>query len=615
VLALLDDVDLAGSGAAPIGDIGRSLEEDSPTVVVDLTSGERLAHFAELDSTAPEGSRLTIVRSAAAYPEGHRIGVAFRSLQDAAGAPIDPSPAFRAFRDDIPTDLAAFEDRRPAMEELFAGLEEAGVEREALQLAWSFTVASQENLSERLLHIRDDAFGVLGEGAPTFRVDEVLESGLPEGIARRVKGAVDVPLYLTGSGEPGSRFEYGDDGLPATGGTMFPARYTCQIPRIALDGASGDTRAVVYGHGLLGSAGEAENSQVAKNASTNNMMYCAIDWIGMSASDLANALTILQDLSRFPTLVDRVQQGILNQQFLARAMKHPDGFASDPAFQDAAGASVLVPGEVYFDGNSQGSIIGGAATAISTEWDRAVLGVPGMNYSLLLPRSVDFDSYFAVMRVSYPDPVEHQLIYGVLQMLWDRAETNGYAQHLTSDPYEGTEAHQVALHVGFGDHQVSQYAAEFEARTIGAGLLSPALAAGRHPDAKPYYGLEEPDELPTGQSLLVYFDSGTLAPPSGPITPVESEEFIAECGGLTKDEKERSELCADSHEDPRRSPLAMAQKDAFFRPDGKLVDPRLLESFRQGRGPPTRVVAEQLADLAVAGVQFDDRVGVLALGQ
>ena len=30
--------------------------------------------------------------------------------------------------------------------------------------------------------------------------------------------------------------------------------------------------------------------------------------------------------------------------------------------------------------------------------------------------------------------------------------------------------------------------------------------------------------------------------------------------------------CADSHEDPRRAPAAIQQKDAFFRPDGKITD-------------------------------------------
>ena len=37
--------------------------------------------------------------------------------------------------------------------------------------------------------------------------------------------------------------------------------------------------------------------------------------------------------------------------------------------------------------------MGGSLTALAPDFNRAVLGVPGMNYSTLLRRSVDFDQY------------------------------------------------------------------------------------------------------------------------------------------------------------------------------------------------------------------------------
>ena len=39
--------------------------------------------------------------------------------------------------------------------------------------------------------------------------------------------------------------------------------------------------------------------------------------------------------------------------------------------------------------------MGGALTAVAPDFNRAALGVPGMNYSTLLQRSVDFDTYAA----------------------------------------------------------------------------------------------------------------------------------------------------------------------------------------------------------------------------
>ncbi|MEE3921189.1 hypothetical protein V2I01_32225 [Micromonospora sp. BRA006-A] len=86
----------------------------------------------------------------------------------------------------------------------------------------------------------------------------------------------------------------------------------------------------------------------------------------------------------------------------------------------------------------------------------------------------------------YPDRIDQQLVFGLLQMLWDRSEANGYAQHMTGRPLPGTPAHRVLMHVAFGDHQVSTVA-EVQARTIGARLHTPALAGGWSPDVRPFW--------------------------------------------------------------------------------------------------------------------------------
>jgi len=570
MLTLLGDVDLAASGAAPIGDIARSVQPDSPTVLLDLTSGERLAHWAELDSRAPAGQRLLILRSAAPLPEGHRIGVAVRNLVDTTGRPVTPGVAFRAQRDALSTTSAAVEERRDEMEALFAALTIAGVERSGLQQAWSFPVASAESLAGRMLHIRDDAFGRLGDRSPQFRIESVSESLLPPGIGRRIRGTYDVPLYLTGDGSSGNAFALGPDGLPTTTGTTYPARFTCQVPAQAL--LPGDpAMPVVYGHGLLGSIDEANGSWVGRISATNNAMYCATDWIGMSQEDFPTAIGILRNISNFPQLADRVQQGILNTLFLGRLLVRPDGFAADPAFRTASDEPVFRTGEVFYDGNSQGGIIGGAATAVAQDWTRAVLGVPGMNYSLLLNRSTDFDLYFSFLREAYPDPIDQQVIFGVLQVLWDRAEANGYAQHTTTDPYPGTPPKQVLLHVAFGDFQVAPVSAEIQARAYGAGLRTPALAPGRHPDAVPFFGLSPAGPFPTADSVLVYWDSGTIPPPDGNITTTDSDAY-GPCRSIPEDVRDDDPVCGDSHEDPRRSPESMRQKLSFLRPDGRIED-------------------------------------------
>ena len=98
----------------------------------------------------------------------------------------------------------------------------------------------------------------------------------------------------------------------------------------------------------------------------------------------------------FPTIADRLQQGLLDELYLGRAMISPSGFTTDAAFhQDGtlATPSVLDTSRLFYNGNSQGGIMGGALTAVAPDFTRASLGVPAMNYSVLLPRSVDFDEF------------------------------------------------------------------------------------------------------------------------------------------------------------------------------------------------------------------------------
>jgi hypothetical protein len=548
ILAAVPGVDLEASGAAPVTDIGASLDDDAPIVLVDATAGERWPYWAEVDAaTADSATPVVVVHPAVALAEGHRFVVGLRHLVDGDGGAIEAGEVFAAYRDGTATDVAEVEDRRPAIDEAIGVLEDAGVDRSDLSLAWDFTVASERNLSERLLHMRDDALSSVGDGAPPFTVDEVRDAPEP-GVARRVAGTFDVPLYLDGDGAPGSRMVVGDDGLPERQGT-YRARFVCLVPDAAM---ASPGQPVVYGHGLLGSAEEVDS--YGELADRGNLVLCATDWVGMSGEDLGNVVAILGDLSLFPTLADRTQQGILDMVLLGRMLNADDGFAADPAFQGDGGEPVFRVGETAFNGNSQGGIMGGAATAVSTEWTRAVLGVPGMGYATLLPRSVDWDQFADLLDDAYPDPVDRAVGLGLIQVLWDRGESDGYAQHLADDPYEGTPEHDVLLVEAFGDHQVANVGTEVMARTIGAAVRQPALADGRSTDEEPFWGIEPIGSFPFDGSALVVWDFGTPAPPTGPVPPRPPE------------------YGEDPHGMARGEPRAVDQVLRFLAPDGALVD-------------------------------------------
>jgi len=104
--------------------------------------------------------------SAGAQDERRYI-VAYYNLSLADGTPVQPSEAFRALRDGLPSDDPAVEARRTLFEDIFARLEAAGVPRGSLQLAWDYSTASMDSIAGRLVAMRDDAFARLpADGRP-----------------------------------------------------------------------------------------------------------------------------------------------------------------------------------------------------------------------------------------------------------------------------------------------------------------------------------------------------------------------------------------------------------------------------------------------------------------
>ena len=554
IVTYVAGLDPAASDLPPWTDLAASLADDVSVVLVDIDSGKRIPLWAEADAQADRrADRALIIHPAISLPEGHTFAIGLRGLVGRGGSEIRPSPVFRAYRDALSTELPVIEDRRPAMESTIGALEAAGVAREELQLAWDFTVASTANLTGRMLHIRDQTLARLGDAAPPYRVisstDDPVDpdDGTPiDGVARQIVGTFTVPNWLTGDGTPGNGFNYATD--PATDPDALPARngrvqapFACTIPDAVMDGST-PGRIALYGHGLLGSESEISAGNLRAFGNDHNTVFCATKWAGMSADDIPNAIAALSDLSKFPTLTDRLQQGLLNQVVLSRLLLADGGLTDDPAFQAADGASLVDNSTLYYDGNSQGGIMGIAFAAISPDIERFVLGVVGMNYGLLLPRSVDFDTYETIFEPAYPNDFDRTLLLAMMQMLWDRGEGAGYVQHLVDDPLPGTPAKDVLLHVAFGDWQVSELTAFIAARTMGIPVHRPVTTEGRSREVEPGWGLQSAT-YPSDGSALVVWDSGSDPIPIANVPPSTSR---------------------DPHGDPRNDPDVQRQKATFL---------------------------------------------------
>jgi hypothetical protein len=339
-----------------------------------------------------------------------------------------------------------------------------------------------------------------------------------------------VPCFLFPNCGPGGTMVLGPEGTPVQNG-VWSANFDCIIPAVATSGAGETARPSLYGHGLFGSASEVASGPQRALSQGHDIVHCATDEIGMSLSDVPTALAATQNLSLFNRIPDRLQQGLLDELYLGRAMISPTGFRTNAAFhQDGtlATPSVLNISHLYYNGSSQGGIMGGALTAVSPDFTRASLGVPAMNYSVLLPRSVDFDQFAEVLYPAYPDEESRPLIFDLIQLLWDRGEPDGYAARITSNPLPDTPAHQVLMDVAFGDHQVTDYQADVEARTVGAKAHRPVLFEGRWPGGLPLWSVPAINPYPYKGSAIYYWDGGPIretSPGSGQFVGTEPPPF------------------------------------------------------------------------------------------
>jgi hypothetical protein len=561
IILHVQGLDLGQSRVAPITDIGASLDGNAPIVLLDVTTGKRVPYWAELDANdTSTNEQALLIHPAVDFGDGDHIVVAMRDLKDSAGHSLRPNAVFHDYRDQLPLPTQAEQDRIPHMEAIFTELAARHVDRHSLYVAWDFTVASTDSLTGRMVHIRDDAFAKLGGATPTYTVTSVTDYTTAENAstARLVQGTFQVPNYLTGDGGPGSTFNLGPDGLPqqSTTNPFWTANFECTIPRAAAKGGDLSSssiypaHAMLYGHGLLGSADEITDAVVEDMGNEHDYVACGTNWLGLSEDDVATDAGILLNVSLFPTLPDRGQQGMLDFLYLGRLMDDASGFDANSAFQGGASTPIIAPHDLAYYGNSQGGIQGGALTAVAQDYTRAVLGVPGMDYAVLLNRSVDFAPFLTILNANYPDKLDQQIGFAVMQMLWDRSEMDGYAEHITTDPLPGTPVHQVLLDEAFGDHQVANIATENEARTIGAEVHLPGLAAGRSPDVVPFWGIHPLSPNYTGSALFMW-DSGSPTPPTTNTPPTAGN---------------------DPHGVPRAQPKVREQAAVFLQ-DGIVVDP------------------------------------------
>lgn len=438
-------------------DLGASLTSTT-LAVVDLDTGERWPVWAELDAT-PEVSdrdRALLIHPARPFEHGHAYAVGLAGLTDLSGAPIAPSDAFVELRDGLDATRQDTEDRRDLYEaRVFPALADAGLARDDLQLAWSFRVVSEAGSLGEARWMRDDAASRrTGQFEWTDRREGDCET---EPIALTLEGNLQVPHYVD-SQEPPAFLSRDADGAPQFV-EMADVPFLVRIPCSVLD-AGEPVPALQYGHGLFQSRDEIKRVYLGELADEMGWVLIAADWTGLSNRDTSAIVQILgNDATDFAAVPERTLQAYVSFDALRDAAQTT--LLDDPEL------GPLLDGSVQFLGISQGAVLGGGYLGFSEDLDRGVLNVPGSPFTVLLPRSVNYVPFRAVLESQFPDPRHAQLVLASFQTVWDPAETAGWT-HVLAD------TDTLLLQTNLGDAQVSTLAAQNLARAVGATLITPA---------------------------------------------------------------------------------------------------------------------------------------------
>jgi len=568
----------------------RSLDPDSPTLLIDAETGEHLLHFVEADARAtnpqtgaPKANQLLFLRPAEHLKHGRRYIVAMRHLVHPDGTPVAAEPAFAALREHTRTTIPAIESRRGEFAQIFSDLRRAGLSKAdlgELVLAFDFVTASQENTTGEMLSMRDQAFAWLaGQSGPTFTIDDAnsqeFDCSIPnQFLWRHVRGTFQVPLFLSvdPAADPGDvgYLQLDSNGVPQSTG-LENAPFGLLIPCSAQATGGEPLRPVVIGHGLggtgdgmLGSIVDASGNARLASASFDNIL-AATDWHGLSGPDFANVFnlegflgSIFADFDRFRALPDRLRQAELNTLVLARMLRDAR-FNSSPWFQRSDGSGVL-PGRSepeFYWGVSLGGIMGLFFSSLTPDIERFNTDVGASNFSMLLARAEPFKPFTdQLLPFLQPDVTQQAELIALIGELWTRGEPAGYLRHVTglnpdAPPLPGSIPKKIMLTLARFDHQVSNQASEITARTLKLPNLIGSAESG-----KP--GI--PDLPGPLDSAVIYYDPGGLVVgrDDAEIPPL-ADLFVA------------VDQC-DPHAATLTIPAQLDQLAAFLQPNGQLVN-------------------------------------------
>ena len=454
---------------------------EGSVLLVDMTAGEFLPVFAELDAHPDAVDPTLIIRPQVSMADGHDIAVV---VTTAAVARPD------RFQDLV--DGVADSKHRQRFLDLIDGLGALGVNEPDIALAWDFPIG------DGTAPLRSAISQVEPLGSWEFSFIRNLEDGndVPDFTWRSAYGRFDVQSFRDGGvlslNEDGSVNETGTD----------DAMLVAIIPDSVIDAPAGSVPVLLYGHGLLSSPqiDLYDNNGWAPHELAHDLgaIVIATSWGGLDAEEVLLAVAVANDFAQMPVLTGAMIQGQANTRSLVKMITEGD-LLSDPVFQGAQGQPLADVDSVTYWGISMGGILGGVLMSQNPEIDAGVLHVGGGAWSTLLERSRNWTQFEFMVLGAVPKPEDRQTFYALSQLFWDAVDPMSYSADL--------QDRLILLQEAFGDDAVNNMTTRMLARSLALPLLSPSV--------DDVFGLETvAADLPAGSRAMVQFDPERGAPPN-----------------------------------------------------------------------------------------------------
>ena len=517
------------TGVADQYTVGLSMEVGHATTLLNLDTGEKVAHWVESDARADDAeATILFIRTMRSLEPNTAYGIGISGLD------VTPSVAFQAILDGHQTDAPDVEARQDSMVALIQALNESGHDVVNLKDAWQFHTASLDSIVGPTLSMRADALDRLGDDGIGCTVEEVDDDWMDDTDTdfRRIIGTYTVPQYLEWQNPP-SKISTDANGTPQfVENAEIP--FTLVIPKILADNNESGPL-VVFGHGFLGNGRSTVSSAAIGWMQEYKVAMIGTSISGWSSSDMDTIFMGLANISYFEHQSDRLQQMLVNQMALARTFK---GVCSDIAELYNNGTNLVDSSDIHYMGYSLGGIYGASITAFSPDIDRAALWVGGSGFSTFIERSTNYATFADgfVLPQAYPERNDRAVLIAVCQHMWDATDAETWLRFAENGYGNEIGPFNVLSTISVNDAQVPGLSSDRSARTAGMPVLNGSM---RLP-----YGIDVADGPITG-SAIVYWDGGydampdsNAAPPLGdaglahneiaPITQVNSmvEDFL-----------------------------------------------------------------------------------------